>query len=90
MVKDFEDFFTIGNEVALFNEQKIKQIGSSIYDTSIQIQDPVTKPAAPNTNNTVNEKAYYWTISIIFALLALLMGYLAFRKIRTNKKKSNF
>ena len=57
VVKDFEDFFTIGNEVALFNEQKIKQIGSSIYDTSIQIQDPVTKPAAPNTNNTVNEKS---------------------------------
>lgn len=90
VVKDFEDFFTIGNEVALFNEQKIKQIGSSIYDTSIQIQDPVTKPAAPNTNNTVNEKAYYWTISVILAVLSLLMGYLAFRKIRTNKKKSNF
>ena len=90
VVEAFEAFFPIGSEVPIFSEQKIKQIGSSIYDTSIQIKNP------ENNNNNgyqikdVNEKSYYWTISIILGLLALLMGYLALRKIRATKKKSNF
>lgn len=90
VVKEFEEFFSFGNEVPIFSEQKIKQIGSSIYDSTIKINTNEASIDNAYNNKPVNEKAYYWTISILFAVLSLLMGYLAFRKIRANKNKSNF
>ncbi len=89
VVENFESFFALGNEVSLFNDEKIKQLGSSIYDETVQIKtDPVVSTTQPP--NVVNEKAYYWTISVVLMLLAIFLGYLAFRKISHNKKKSNF
>jgi hypothetical protein len=90
VVEKFESYFDIGSEIAVFDDEKIKQLGSSIYDESIQIQSPEKTPNVPNDNTEVNEKAYYWTISIILMLLAVLLGYLAFRKLRQTNKKSNF
>lgn len=90
IVANFEAFFEIGSEVAVFNENKIKQLGSSIYDDSIRLQSETAEPIPSTSLKQVNEKAYYWTISIILMLLALLFGYLGFNKLQKNHKKTNF
>ncbi|NCP67912.1 hypothetical protein GW756_03945 [bacterium] len=90
VVEDFETYFEIGSEVAVFDDEKIKQLGSSIYDDSIQIKEDTKNEPNENYIPQVNEKAYYWTISVILMLIAILFGYLAFRRLKHTNKKSNF
>jgi hypothetical protein len=87
VVENFESFFSIGIDTPLFDEEKIRQIASSIYDDTIQIKTNESVYDASEKPKEINVKGYYWAISILLMLLALLMGYLAFRKIVSTRKK---
>lgn len=86
IVENFEQSFVIGSEVSLFDAQKIKQLGSSIYDSSIKIAPSPTVNSSLEKAPRLNQKAYYWTIALVLMVGALGVGYLAFRKIHHSKK----
>ncbi len=90
VVSRFEDFFSIGSEVPVFSEDKVKQLASSIYDDSIQIAKPVINEKTVETPTEVSNKINYWVISGILMLAALFLGMLGFRHLKKSKKKSNF
>lgn len=82
VVEEFESFFEIGSEVPVFEEEKIKQLGSSIYDESIIISESQSVESQVEPIPETNKKFYYWGLSVVFMLLALLLGYLGFKRIK--------
>lgn len=86
VVEEFEAFFEIGSEVPVFDEAKIKQLGSSIYDDSIVIAEPDRVEIPETKNLSEKKKFYYWIIAGLLMTLALVFGFFGFKRIKKNKR----
>jgi len=86
VVGEFEAFFEIGSEVPVFDEAKIKQLGSSIYDDSIVIAEPDRVEIPKTKNLSEKKKFYYWVIAGLLMALALMFGFFGFKRIKKSKR----
>lgn len=77
LLQEFERFAALGSQNAVFTPEQIREIGNRIYEPVVSNPSTTIDTDSKKPNHL---KYWYWGLSLLFIAIALIFGYLGFRR----------